>query len=402
MTFDEFFKTATGEDGGPYQFQTEFAKAKDLYQLVDIPTGLGKTAMAVLGWLWRRFKALEGIKIATPRRLVYCLPMRVLVEQTTENARKWIKNLHDAGCLDKDVPVRVLMGGEEAEDWYLYPEREAILVGTQDMLLSRALNRGYAASRAHWPMDFGLLNNDCFWVFDEIQLMGSGLATTTQLEAFRHLLGSKDGHGCQSVWMSATLESQWLETVDFKERVHNLSPLALTNADYKNHDVHERWKAKKPLNPVDTSMGDIKTLASEIRDAHKPGTHTIVIVNTIKRACELHHALSKDNPQPILLHSRFRPDDRQKQIDKALANPPSEGTIIVSTQVIEAGVDISATTLFTEVAPWASLVQRFGRCNRHAQKNDQAQIFWIDLPKGEKERVKLTAPYELKELIEAP
>jgi hypothetical protein len=53
------------------------------------------------------------------------------------------------------------------------------------MLLSRALNRGYGMSRYRWPMHFGLLNNDCLWVFDEIQLMGSGLATPAQLEAFR-------------------------------------------------------------------------------------------------------------------------------------------------------------------------------------------------------------------------
>lgn len=44
----------------------------------------------------------------------------------------------------------------ENVEGYLYPEKEAIVVGTQDMLLSRALNRGYATSRAHWPMDFGL------------------------------------------------------------------------------------------------------------------------------------------------------------------------------------------------------------------------------------------------------
>ncbi|MCP9448558.1 MAG: hypothetical protein NNA21_00650 [Nitrospira sp.] len=52
-------------------------------QLVYVPTGLGKTAMVVLGWLWRRrFHPNEEIRKTTPRRLVYCLPMRVLVEQT--------------------------------------------------------------------------------------------------------------------------------------------------------------------------------------------------------------------------------------------------------------------------------------------------------------------------------
>jgi CRISPR-associated endonuclease/helicase Cas3 len=401
MTFDEFFKNATKLEGGPYPFQREFAEAEDLYQLADVPTGLGKTALVVLGWLWRRFHAQDATKTATPRRLVYCLPMRVLVEQTTENARKWLKNLLAAGALQKDVPIHVLMGGEEQTDWAMCPEREMILIGTQDLLLSRALNRGYAASRARWPMEFGLLHNDCLWVFDEIQLMGPGLATTTQLEAFRYLLGSKDGHGCQSVWMSATLEPKWLETVDFKECVQKLSTLKLTGADHNNQEVQRRWNAKKPLKPIDACMGDTKTLVLEIRDSHRPESRTTVIVNTVRRACDLYQALSKDRLQPILLHSRFRPDDRKAQIDKALADPPAEGTIIVSTQVIEAGVDISATTLWTEVAPWASLVQRFGRCNRKGLEDNQAQVFWIRLPKDAKEQAKVQAPYELDELIGA-
>ncbi len=77
------------------------------------------------------------------------------------------------------------MGGVDTEEWHLAPEEPAILIGTQDMLLSRALNRGYAASRFHWPIDFGLLNNDCLWVFDEPQLMANGLSTSAQLAGLR-------------------------------------------------------------------------------------------------------------------------------------------------------------------------------------------------------------------------
>ena len=77
------------------------------------------------------------------RRLVYCLPMRTLVEQTQAAAQVWLRNLGQ----DTDVRVHILMGGEEAEDWDVSPERDAILIGTQDILLSRALNRGYGMSR---------------------------------------------------------------------------------------------------------------------------------------------------------------------------------------------------------------------------------------------------------------
>ena len=96
-------------------------------------------------------------------------------------AKSWLKNLKS------DVKVHVLMGGADTEQWFLEPDKSAIIVGTQDMLLSRALNRGYAASRFHWPIDFALLNNDCLWVFDEPQLMGSGVSTSAQLAGLRNV-----------------------------------------------------------------------------------------------------------------------------------------------------------------------------------------------------------------------
>ena len=109
------------------------------------------------------------------------------------------------------------MGGEGTDDWDLHPEQPAILIGTQDMLLSRALNRGFGMGRFRWPMHYGLLNNDCLWVLDEIQLMGTGLATSTQLQAFRESLGTFGT--VRTVWMSATLLPGWLASVDYRDRI---------------------------------------------------------------------------------------------------------------------------------------------------------------------------------------
>jgi CRISPR-associated endonuclease/helicase Cas3 len=417
-----WFRQATGH--APYPFQIRFACEPTLPELVDVPTGLGKTAMAVLGWLWRRrFHPDEAVRKNTPRRLVYCLPMRVLVEQTVECARRWIETLKEKGELTEEIPVYVLMGGEEEEDWDMYPDREQMLVGTQDMLLSRALNRGYAATRSRWPMQFGLLNTDCLWVFDEIQLMGAGLATTAQLEAFRRLLPgkdsdeAKDGHGCRSVWMSATMQRDWLKTVDFAPFLDHALTLPFNfeeeikarGLDAKARQaLEDRWQAKKPLKKAGGAMHDAAKLAQEVRNAHRPGTRTIAILNTVKRACALFDELQElykdtadgSKPSIVLLHSRFRPEDRKKQVDRALAEiePDEPGTMIVSTQVIEAGVDVSATTLFTELAPWASLVQRFGRCNRRGQDNDHASVNWIPMPEKGADVDKFSAPYGLEDL----
>lgn len=418
--FEEFFAAAMLDGAAPYPFQTRFACAPDLPGLVTVPTGLGKTAMAVLGWLWRRQRAAQSVQDSTPRRLVYCLPMRVLVEQTRDCATAWVERLRNSGQLRREVRVHVLMGGEDADDWDILPECDAILIGTQDMLLSRALNRGYGASRARWPIHFGLLNTDALWIFDEIQLMGAGLSTTAQLEAFRRTLGAVPGNGCTSVWMSATLRKGWLSTVDFARELVGLSELALADTDHGDEGIRRRWNASKPLRRARATVEDPVGLAKEIGQAHRRGTRTIVVVNTVRRACELYDRLvshfsapraprgkkgSEEErpgvpeqhgaaPRVVLLHSRFRPSDRADRVAAALGPIPDDGagTIIVSTQVIEAGVDVSAATLFTELAPWASLVQRFGRCNRRGELNEIASVHWMDV--GERG----AAPYELADL----
>ena len=171
------------------------------------------------------------------------------------------------------------------------PERECILIGTQDMLLSRALNRGYAMSRFRWPVHFGLLNNDCLWVFDEIQLMGDGLATSTQLAAFREQY--KTFGTCHSIWMSATLDRQWLQTVDFTPCIETLTALGLSEADCAAPILAKRLNAVKKIAPAPMDCRTPEGLAEFIKASHTPGTQTLVVVNRVTRARETFIALEK-------------------------------------------------------------------------------------------------------------
>ena len=411
MDFLEFFREATRTAGrpalDPYPYQVRLAKTSIVSRALRVPTGVGKTAAAMLSWLYR----LKQGEPDAPRRLVYCLPMRVLVEQTRDSARKWTARV--AG----DVEVATLMGVEIEYNWKIQPEKPFIVIGTQDMLLSRALNRGYAMSRYKWPVHFGLLNNDCLWVCDEVQLMGSGLGTTTQLQAWREEMG---GFGPRVTWwMSATMELAWLGTVDYKEAAARLPVDQLNGEDLVNEDIKQKYFASKPVKELNSLT------AAAVRDAHRPASLTLVIVNTVKRARALHKALSSQptekktpaGPRILLIHSRFRPGDRKEQVrrlllvDLRLRGEPCEGispedeewlagaeeagVIVVSTQVVEAGVDISAETLITEVAPWASLVQRFGRLNRFGKQDDHARAFRVNLTKSE------SAPYEFEDLKES-
>lgn len=246
--------------------------------------------------------------------------------------------------------------------------------------------------------------------------MGSGLATSAQLAAFREKFGVW-GH-CPTLWVSATLRPEWLNTVDFRARVArglNRHELAKSEWRASNSPLTDRLKAVKTLARTGAAADDPRSLAKEIHDAHQPGTLTLVVVNTVRKAVQLYEALiaapgatkrgkraAAQTPllpaeDVLLLHSRFRPPERKAKLEKLLQMQETGG-IVVATQVVEAGVDISARTLFTELSPWASFVQRVGRCNRKGEFK-QAEVFWIDVEVDDKKSAaKNSAPYTPEEL----
>ena len=405
--FDDFFERLSGERSC-HGWQHKLADQDECAnRLIRIPTGFGKTLGVLAAWVWHRIiQENDG----WPRRLVWCLPMRVLVEQTEEQVRSALKSLGvlwdgGKGTHDGKVGVHLLMGGANAGRWHLYPECNAVLIGTQDMLLSRALNRGYASPRARWPMEFGLLNHDALWVMDEVQLMDVGLATSGQLQVFRDedQADGKSLRPCFTWWMSATLQRTWLgkspETTSLVDEL-----------DRNTHCIESRdrtghlWDVAKFLERK--TFHKANALAHEVSQRHrergcgKDGP-TLVVLNTVKLAVETWQALKRDQELKKavtdirLIHSRFRPTERQAWREEFLnreACGPEINRIIVATQVVEAGVDISAFLLVTELAPWPSLVQRFGRC---ARWGGTAQVLIADFDhKSDKQ----AAPYAMAEL----
>src|SRR5436190_32843 len=90
MNFNAFFLAATCHRS-VFDYQLRLADSKECRSiLINVPTGLGKTAAVMLAWLWNRV-ALQND--GWPCRLAYCLPMRTLVEQTVTETRKWLQNL---------------------------------------------------------------------------------------------------------------------------------------------------------------------------------------------------------------------------------------------------------------------------------------------------------------------
>jgi len=400
-SYPAWFARISGQS--PHPWQSELGARSDMHnQLIRIPTGFGKTLGVLLAWAFHRLGRQDA---HWPRRLVWCLPMRVLVEQTEAVVREtlarcgllWESSTSHAG----KVGVHLLMGGADAGgDWNLFPEECAVLIGTQDMLLSRALNRGYASGRARWPLEFGLLSHDALWIMDEVQLMDVGLATSAQLQAFHDDDAHKALRPRHSWWMSATLQPEWLRSVDTEVR-H-----AKWIADPVGVSPTERSKGlgsiQKGLTLAGIVAKEAKAFAKYALDQHqqlKAGDHgviTLIVCNTVDRACATFDELRAlaPNQELKLVHSRFRPAERADWRESFLSRAactPGVNRIIVATQVVEAGVDISAGCVVTDLAPWPSLVQRFGRCARYG---DAGSVHVVDRGRDEKS----APPYAAEEL----
>ena len=401
--FDGWFAQLAGNGAVPHDWQRALAvEDQARTRVIRVPTGMGKTLGVLASWAFHRVHRADD---RWPRRLVWCLPMRVLVEQTEAVVHAalarveclWSEGDNHAG----KVGVHVLMGGVDAgTDWNLFPEESAVVIGTQDMLLSRALNRGYASPRARWPLEFGLLSHDALWVMDEVQLMDVGLATSAQLQAFHDDNASRGQRPRHTWWMSATLQPKWLASVDTAAR--HAAWIAEPTTVAREQREHGLGSIRKAVSVAAIPSKDPTSFARRVFEQHNKlsdethGRITLVVCNTVQRACETYDALRALAPAQSLelVHSRFRPHEREQWRPRFLdrgACVAGADRIIVATQVVEAGVDVSAGCVVTDLAPWPSLVQRFGRCARYGGRGEAVVV---DRGRDEKS----APPYEIAEL----
>jgi len=165
----------------PFPWQTrllEHLRRGDLPSGLDIPTGLGKTAAMAI-WLVARAFPVAGA--ALPRRLVYVVDRRAVVDQATEFADR-LKTIVDSpeqadiaralGLEHTGLPVSTLRG-QHADNraWLARPDLPAIIVGTVDMVGSRLLFSGYGVSRKMRPFHAGLMGHDALFLLDEAHLV---------------------------------------------------------------------------------------------------------------------------------------------------------------------------------------------------------------------------------------
>lgn len=105
----------------------------------------------------------------------------------------------------------------------------------------------------------------------------------------------------------------------------------------------------------------------------------LIILNTIQDTKDLFEKLSDSN-SVYLLNTHFTPNDRLQKINTIKKRLYSEKIILISTQLIEAGVDVDFPVVYRDLCPLPSLIQSAGRCNRN-KRTDFGQVNLIQLVK---------------------
>jgi hypothetical protein len=147
--------------------------------LLEVPPGAVKSDV-ILAWLWLRVNPPDNSK-RMPRRLIYALPQGSVVEPVAAEVRDRLARLE----LGDSVGLHVTMGSyslSAGPDWREDMHQPAIVIGTTEYLVSKALNRALGLGAGMWPIDFALVTNGAHWIVHESRLSQQAAATLRQVQ----------------------------------------------------------------------------------------------------------------------------------------------------------------------------------------------------------------------------
>ena len=409
--FYDGFEALTGF--APLRWQTRLYRRMvegDWPGVLDIPTGLGKTS-AVACWLLALADAgARGLSGgAVPRRLVYVVNRRTIVDQATGVAERFRDKLdrshedYDArldavrGALASLAGVETAALSAESEDgaplaistlrggfadneaWLKHPARPAIVVGTVDMIGSRLLFGGYRAYPSQRAMLAGLMGVDTLVLHDEAHLTPN----------FQRLLGwvrrcqgkQKTPRAMRVMQMSATAVPPSGAAAEELDDETPPEPLRLEDEDYAQPLVRQRVHAAKRLHvhPLAKKPDLVKRMAELATRHEEAAARVIVFVRSPGVAAKLVERLVDkkghgiDAERVALLTGTIRGYERDRLVDtpvlRALLGegdpvPGARTVYLVSTSAGEVGADFDADHLVCDATTLDSLVQRLGRVNR--------------------------------------
>lgn len=413
IEFERTFRALTGHSPFPWQARL-FKRLSngDLPSAVDIPTGLGKTAVMAI-WLLAR---AAGAKL--PRRLVYVVDRRAVVDQATdfaEEIRKALQNQRDlepvrAGLKlgNRPLAISTLRGRHrDNREWLADPAAPAIIVGTVDMVGSRLLFEGYGVSRKMRPYAAGLMGCDTLVLLDEAHLSRpfERLLKTIEKEQQASAAGNaKASRGCFAGTRANVCVPPPFHVLPLSATLGNDTESApafsIDGADLKDEIVHKRLNASKTLRIM--GLGDAEALDKVLAEQawclmdgqagtakRKPVRMLIYCdrrMDAEKVADHLRKRAEDEAPETevILFVGGRRIYEREKAAEKLRKHgfvadgAPDANTpvFLVSTSAGEVGVDLDADHMVCDLVPWERMVQRLGRVNRRGE--GAAQVLVVD------------------------
>ena len=332
------------------------------------PTGSGKTLLSAT-WALEQREKLQLEKIVTPK-IIIVLPFLSIINQTVDEYKKILSNakikfdgswLLASHSLSDRRYSQTLEDNEES--FFIDTWRSDVIITTYDQFLYSVFN-----PKAKHQMRFHNLL-DSIIVFDEIQSLPTMLWNPLNeiLKTITNLSESK------VLLMSATMPK-------FISDSNDLLP------DYKyffqtlnRYEIELSYIKNNQSFTVDEFC---ETIKDEISIWIKKGERVLLTCNTRKSAQDVFLKIKEvvqiiDDTFPMFfISSDIVPADRLKKIEKINQNKPC---IVVSTQSIEAGVDIDMTKVYRDFAPLDSLIQIAGRCNRNAKYKIPKPITIIQL-----------------------
>jgi len=379
-------------------------RAGDIPKAVDLPTGLGKTAVMAL---WLIARAFQESGTVLPRRLVYVVDRRAVVDQATKVAERLAAALSSGNVCSvtrelreglglaagANLPVSTLRGSlADNREWLRDPVAPAIIVGTVDMIGSRLLFEGYGVSRRMRPLHAGLLGLDTLVVLDEAHLVPAFEALLRQVVTEEGRYGARaEGLPVQRLRLmplSATMRG-------------NGGTFGLTQDDGSDETAQRRIGARKTLYASRSGIAR-KDLAKELADrawtrATEDGGASRIIVFCDRRedagsvAALLRGRPGAPNCELLVGERRVR--ERQRvaewieqhgfQHDGA-ATPLPRPAFLIATSAGEVGIDVDAEHMVADLVEWERMVQRLGRVNRRGEGDARIEILAVAPEKPEK------------------
>jgi CRISPR-associated endonuclease/helicase Cas3 len=366
--YREFFRNLTGHAPFDYQVKTARLILERNSIVLRAPTGAGKTWAVLAPFLFCEPEQ-------RPARLIYALPLRTLAQGIYREAREAaaklglpVESQQNAHGREIVSPFVTLQTGEQPDDRFF--DRGTIIVTTYDQLLSGFLDGPYGLSDRLHNINAAALAGSLV-VFDEFHLMEPNKAFLTAVAALRLFQNLS-----QSAWMTATA-TQPLEKM-------LLGALAASSIPENETEASALLNSLPSVTQVTRNLAVEPNLLSAESVLSRHEGRSIVLLNTVGRAQTMYEALRKGlaaggmNIPLLLLHSRFFKEDRRRKEEqlKSLFGKGAKGpAILVSTQVVEAGLDLSCEHLHTELCPMNALVQRGGRCARFAGETGTVHVY---------------------------